>query len=186
MDILWEVKGKGAYSVGTMGWVHVWHVVNSRKLTINSSTSVEQVEVLIHSNWAPMGDVDVSFSLSERWKRVWECEEKLDLLECCWGDIGVWTVNQASRAWFCWLVTLVVDIILIYTEDCRARVSWVNTQIILWLKELNCLLFINSYNFRVWLSSIFVEFIYTNSLSIFWWQFDFKNQNIISQIWHVG
>ena len=94
MDVLRKVKSQGADSVSTVGRVNVRHVVNSRELTVDASAKVEEVEILVNSDRAPMRNVDVSRGFSERWQWVWESEEELDLLESGRGDIGVRTVHQ--------------------------------------------------------------------------------------------
>ena len=54
------------------------HVVNSRELTVDASAKVEEVEILVNSDRAPMRNIDVSRGFSERWQWVWECEEQLE------------------------------------------------------------------------------------------------------------
>lgn len=93
MNVLRKVQCQWADSVGTVGWVDMRHVVNSGELSIDTSSEVEQVKVLINRDRSPMRDVDVPGCLCKWWQWIWESKEKLNLLECCWGDISVRTVN---------------------------------------------------------------------------------------------
>jgi hypothetical protein len=65
----------------SMTWIDMWHIVNSWKLTINSSSFVEYVEIFINWYLTPMGYIYISRCLWKFWKWIWICKEKLDLLK---------------------------------------------------------------------------------------------------------
>ena len=48
MNVFWEVNRKVGHSVLALIWVDVRHVVNSGELTVDTSSQVEEVEVLIN------------------------------------------------------------------------------------------------------------------------------------------
>lgn len=81
MDVVWEVDGQVGHSILSLVWVDVRHVVNTRELTVDTCSQVEEVEVLVNRDLSPVGNKNVSLCLSENWEWVREGEEKLDLLK---------------------------------------------------------------------------------------------------------
>jgi len=81
MDVLRKIGSHHADRVLTLLWIKIWHVVDSRKLSVDPCCLVEDVEILVNCDRSPVRNVDVSASLSEHGKGVREGEEKLDLVE---------------------------------------------------------------------------------------------------------
>jgi hypothetical protein len=104
VDILWQKCSHGVDGVLSMIWVDVWHVVNSGKLSIDTRSLIENLEIFIDSNRTPVRNIDVSGGLGEEWQRIWVSEENLNLLKGDWGNVSVWTICVIILVSRCWLM----------------------------------------------------------------------------------
>ena len=67
VDVIWEVNGEVSDSVLPLVWVDVGHVVNARELTVDASSQVKEVEVLVDGDLSPVRNENVSLGLREHW-----------------------------------------------------------------------------------------------------------------------
>lgn len=112
MNVLGKVDGKILNGIGSVIWVDVWHVINSRKLSINTCRAIENREVLINSHTTPVGYKHISRSLLEIWQGIRECEEDIYLRKGQWRQLCVWAVRGSCRSLTCWGLAMVVNILL--------------------------------------------------------------------------
>jgi hypothetical protein len=102
-NVKWESSSETIDGILPMTWVYVRHVIYSRKLTVDTSSLVKEIIVLINSNRAPVRDINIASCLGEVWKWIWEVEEQLNLTEGQRLNRLEWTVSHfrkflASRA----------------------------------------------------------------------------------------
>jgi len=81
VDVAGQFGGDSADGIGSLVGVYVGLVVNSGELAVDACCVIEEVEVLVDSNVAPVGYVDVSGGLGEGRQWVHEGKHQLDLLE---------------------------------------------------------------------------------------------------------
>jgi len=102
-NVKWESSSETIDGILPMTWVYVRHVIYSRKLTVDTSSLVKEIIVLINSNRDPVRDINIASCLGEVWKWIWEVEEQLNLTEGQRLNRLEWTVSHfrkflASRA----------------------------------------------------------------------------------------
>lgn len=113
MNVLWKINTQVCNCVGSIIGIDMGHIVNSRELSIDTSGTVENAEVLIDSNAAPMRYEDVSGRLLEVGQGIWECEEDVDLGKGQWRQVCVWAIGSSSSCLAGWRLTLIVDLFLL-------------------------------------------------------------------------
>jgi len=165
----------------------MWHVVDSGELSIDSCGLVENGEILIYCNRAPMRNINVSASSGEKWKWVRIGEEDLDLIERDWSQVVIRSISIEIGISRCWFLRLILDILGLNSEFNNAFISRVNTQEIFGFKKFNGLFLVNSNNLWVWLSSTFMELLHNNIFHILvLWQPYFEDNELINSISRIA
>ena len=190
-NIHWKRCSQTVNSILPMAWIDMRHVIDSGKLTINSSCLVEQVVVFIDSNGSPVRDIDVPGCFSEVRERIREVEEQLNLTECQWLNVFIWSISHFRVFLPCWTFRCIMDVRLLHVKDYCWFLSVVYRQHKLWFIKFNLLFLVNANHFWVRLSSSFVVFIHLyrmnfTCLFVVWMQLNSEQQHIVQIVSRIA
>uniref|UniRef100_A0A7S3CJY0 Uncharacterized protein n=1 Tax=Strombidium rassoulzadegani TaxID=1082188 RepID=A0A7S3CJY0_9SPIT len=159
LDVLGELDAEVADGVLALIGVEVGHVVDPRELAIDAGRLVEQVEVLVDRDGAPVGHENASLGLREEGQGVGEGEEELNLGEGNGLDVLVATECHVVSLNAVRLLAVEMDVGRLDLESELALLGGVDAHEVLGLVELHCLLLVNLYGLGVWLPPTFVVLV---------------------------